>query len=404
MAPTAEEKKLLKEMAKALEGVSDDEDDEEDAAEKAAAAAKAAREQRRRPSLASQASKIGNEPTMDLGANAPPLKLSLKGLCYVLLFVHNLRTRYVNAAMTADEVAHLLESLEDSALAWLRRPLRPVVQSIVTDTSLNLGLWQPDVGKNLGSFFAKTFAKKKDTEDDEKSANPEQEAAERAASRIKVRVKALLELLVPAATAAPPMVLESLYLLCSKRLHWPDGVLAPSALEALKKTGDGSMHATRRSPAVLALNLLVTQLLVRKLMLQPKEVIPGLKASGLSIANLHWLGAAFHVVAKIALLQAKGELEIGARASVVEGAHRDRLVPGSPAVDALQKALELDAAQMQGTPGFAAEVSKLITYGLTVPAFETFVHEAATALGGWVAQLLEAGAALVHDHAVKGGS
>ena len=84
--------------------------------------------------------------------------------------------------------------------------------------------------------------------------------------------------------------------------------------------------------------------------------------------------------------------------------HRDRLVPGSPAVDALQKALELDAAQMQGTPGFAAEVSKLITYGLTVPAFETFVHEAATALGGWVAQLLEAGAALVHDHAVKGGS
>ena len=200
------------------------------------------------------------------------------------------------------------------------------------------------------------------------------------------------------------MVLESLYLLCSKRLHWPDGVLAPSALEALKTTGDGSMHATRRSPAVLALNLLVTQLLVRKLMLQPKEVIPGLKASGLSIANLHWLGAAFHVVAKIALLQAKGELEIGARASVVEGAHRDRLVPGSPAVDALQKALELDAAQMQGTPGFAAEVSKLITYGLTVPAFETFVHEAATALGGWVAQLLEAGAALVHDHAVKGGS
>ena len=101
MAPTAEEKKLLKEMAKALGGVSDDEDDEEEAAEKAAAAAKAAREQRRRPSLASQASKIGNEPTMDLGANAPPLKLSLKGLCYVLLFVHNLRTRYVNAAMTA---------------------------------------------------------------------------------------------------------------------------------------------------------------------------------------------------------------------------------------------------------------------------------------------------------------
>ena len=43
-------------------------------------------------------------------------------------------------------------------------------------------------------------------------------------------------------------------------------------------------------------------------------------------------------------------------------------------------------------------MSKLITYGLTVPAFETFVHEAATALGGWVAQLL------VHDHAVKGGS
>ena len=78
MAPTAEEKKLLKEMAKALEGVSDDEDDEEDAA-RAAAAAKAAREQRRRPSLASQASKIGNEPTMDLGANAPPRSSSAQG-------------------------------------------------------------------------------------------------------------------------------------------------------------------------------------------------------------------------------------------------------------------------------------------------------------------------------------
>ena len=215
------------------------------------------------------------------------------------------------------------------------------------------------------------------------------------------------------------MVVESLHLLCSKRLSWPPGVLQPSDLAVLKKTADGSLGPTRKSPPVVALNLLVTRLLVRRLMLQPREVIPGLRPSGQSIHNMQacaaplphptphsrphtrshlpprtsqWFSAAFHVITKLALLHAEGKVHLSERES------------GRPfAVKDLEAALELDAAQMRttdGKEGFTDEVGKVIRYGLTVPAFESFLREAALALGGWVTSLLEAGANLVHEHAV----
>ena len=55
---------------------------------------------------------------------------------FALLFAHRMLTRYAPRAVSAAEVQAIADVLQEHATGWLRRALRPVVQSILKDGSL----------------------------------------------------------------------------------------------------------------------------------------------------------------------------------------------------------------------------------------------------------------------------
>ena len=340
------EKKLLKEMAKALEGVSDDEDDEEDAAEKLR------RRRRRRASSGGGRRRVAGVEDWERTDDGPRRERAAaqalaQGAVLRLLFVHNLRTRYVNAAMTADEVAHLLESLVTRArvaaaaaaagravdrhrhvaqlgpvAARRREEPRVVLRQDVCEEEGRGGRReerQPRAGERRSARRRGSSAR----EGAPRAPRPRRHR--RAADGPRVALPAVLEA-APLARRRARAVGARGAQDDGRRLDARDAALArrpraqPARDAAARAEADAAAEggdprpqgerAEHRQPA-----------LARRRLPRRRED----RAA-----------------------QAKGELEIGARASVVEGAHRDRLVPGSLAVDALQKALELDASQMQG--------------------------------------------------------
>ena len=341
------EEKLLDDLRGALDGVSDD---EEAAVVEAADAAAA-------PSAAEAAARPA------VGC------ITLKSAALAILFALKLRARASSALLSEDDGRALLEVLSSRAVSWLRLPLRPVVQSILSDASLHLDFGSGGLagaGNAVGNAArGLRFWQKKET------SAAAGERHEQQARKLKVRMRSLLEALMGAVPDAPAPLLHSLHCLCHRRMHWPSEFgLYASERATLLRQSDGSDLPSADAPARLALGLILTRVAVQQLLLRPKENAVASKPSSRALANLKVLAAMLHYLCHAAL------------ATSDPGA-----VSGAALQASIDASLEGDAEAVQP---FASELRQLRQHGL--PLLEEWVAQNRAMLRMWSLAMLRAAA------------
>ena len=173
-----------------------------------------------------------------------------------------------------------LESLHEFASGWLRRSLRAVVHAVLKDHALHMELSSQGGGRRLFGLLPATDGVPHELQ----------------ASKLKVRAKAILDELGVLGGDAPPVLLQSLHLLTSRRINWPRNALYQSERDALHMAGAGgasSISAT--SPRVLTVGLLITRTLLHRLLLQPEAMLAP-KTTPRGMANLRMLAAMLYVL------------------------------------------------------------------------------------------------------------
>ena len=341
------EEALRKEIAAAMDGLSDADSSADDASPRKGRGGKRAPLERN----------LGHDTQMrDLHsqlaaglAGARGGGMSLAACGFALLFVYRMRTKYSPVTMAEEEVTMTLDQLYDFASGWLRRSLRAVVHAVLKDHALHMELSSQGGGRRLFGLLPASDGVPHDLQ----------------ASKLKVRAKAILDELGVLGGDAPPVLLQSLHLLTSRRINWPRNALYKSERDSLHMEGAGgasSISAT--SPRVLTVGLLITRTLLHRLLLQPREAMLAPKTTPRGMANLRMIAAMLYVLGcAVPLVPLRPE------------------VRGKKLADALKQ-------DPEATTAFKGELERLEENGL--PLLQGWVWEAAALLGQWTQTVLRA--------------
>ena len=253
-------------------------------------------------------------------------------LAMAAIFISRLRTRVGHRAVSAPESKLMVSELQELVLSWLKKPLRPLIQSILSDTSLTMGLVARRGAGGKGLFSRSSGPSKKELSD-----------AEEQAKRLKVRTKAVLDAVLLAVPTAPSSMVRRLHYLTTRRVYWPDDdgfALYPSERSILRQNHDGSFSSTEESPRVMAANLIFTRALVLQLVLRPKEnqLAPGVSTH--AMPNLRMLAALLYFMAlgnppgldEDSLATMRARLEQDAHISQPFAAELERLLQAPPSL------------------------------------------------------------------------
>jgi len=195
------------------------------------------------------------------------------------------------AAEAEDEVRSALQAFFESATAWLKRAVRPVVSSIVRDPSLKLDVWTTEAMR--GGAFSRLRGRP--------SGVPKPVDVEKAMSKLQIRTKALLEVIIEAIPEAPGGMLSHLSLLTTKRFLWPEGALLPSVKRTLELRTDGTAAPTDASPVAVVLQLLLVRVVCEELLLRPRENQLAAKLPPQPASNLKMLASVLFALFEMCL-------------------------------------------------------------------------------------------------------
>ena len=224
------EEALRKEIAAAIDGLSDADSSADDASPRKGRGGKRAPLERNLGHDSQTRSLHSQLPAGLAGARGGGMSLAACG--FALLFVYRMRTRYSPVTMAEEEVAMTLESLHEFASGWLRRSLRAVVHAVLKDHALHMELSSQGGGRRLFGLLPATDGVPHELQ----------------ASKLKVRAKAILDELGVLGGDAPPVLLQSLHLLTSRRINWPRNALYSSERDALHMEHAGELDQ-RHQPA-----------------------------------------------------------------------------------------------------------------------------------------------------------
>ena len=335
---------LRKEIAAAMEGLSEEGDSSADEAPRKGRGGRRLPLERNLGQATLQKSMVH----LPVGLGGVSGRMSMAACGFALLFVYKLRTKYSPVTMAEDEVSVMLETLHEVASGWLRRPLRAVVQSVLKDVTLHMELSSVGGGRRLFGLLPATDGVPHELQ----------------ASKLKVRAKAIVDELAVLGGNAPPALLQSLHFLTSRRINWPSNALYTSERAALHMAASGASSITATSPRVLTVGLLLTRTLLHRLLLQPREALLAPKTTPRGMANLRMIAAMLYVLGcAVPLMPLRPE---------VRGAK-------------LAAALKQDP---EATAAFKGELERLEENGL--PLLQEWVWEAAAVVYQWTQTVLRA--------------
>ena len=287
-------------------------------------------------------------------------RLSVGDAGAAVLFGQRVHARGAQAAISETETRELVQEMTAGSVSWLRAPLRPIVQSILADTSLQLDLHAAASGppRRRGLFFRRG------------GGGGSAKAIEAQASKLMVRVRSVMEALLTAVPDAPEPLLHAVHLLCHTPCTWPPELpLTPSEIESLAARPDGAWSPQEGSPLRLVVGLLLVRVVVLKQLLRPHEHGLAAKApSALAAANLRMIGATVLYLCHAGLASGGGEARLEGQGRALAGVDGE----GVGALDKTetQRTLLLDAAT---TAPLAPELQRLVENGIPL-------------LGEWPAQ------------------
>jgi hypothetical protein len=317
------------------------------------------------------------------------------------------------------EAQALLEELQSLAAAWLRTPLKAIVQSLFADPTLYMDLlFVEKKGGGAGSLFGRS---KKGAAasggataggDALSSGAPPPSAkaaaelsaqARRLVSRAESFVEELTDELSP--KTAPPRLLLLLHRLCSRRVCWPRRSLEllPSEQAALHVQPRGVYAPTLSSPPLLAGQLLVTRVLVQTLLLQPAQSKLVMTEKGRGMANVRMLGAYCYYLLRRALVTlddtataSEGGVGGGKGGGGSKGGRGGKGGgdggdggdgSGSGVPPRVRLALTLDA---EASAGFATELGRLLSEHAPTAVHEYAEEEGEGEMARWIKGMLAA--------------
>ena len=353
------------------------------------------------PPSAGTAAALLNPATAPLHSASPTIPFAR--LALAVLYIARLRGRSSGAVVAEEEARKTIDELAELSATWLKIPVRPLVQSVLSDSSQSMDLSAAAGGGSVRRSLAlarprlalaRARGSSKST-----SATAAADASGGGASggdgngggtsggstsgtisggsgnaklddqaiSLRDRAKAVLDAVLGSVQDAPPQLLRRLHTLCYRRVHWPsDFALLPSEKAALRLQASGCYAPTEASPRLLAVQLVLTRVLLQRLLLRPREHgLASGKPPSQGASNLKMLAAYLHLIFQTALV-AGGGGRIGAG--------------GDARVSAV---LEQDA---EASRGFSAELTRLMDNA--PPLLHQYAAEAATGVLSWSDSML----------------
>ena len=223
---------------------------------------------------------------------------SFAAIALAIIFVCRMLKKS-KAAVLEEDARATVETLLSHSAEWLKLPLRPIVQSVSSEASLQLELAGGGGRGRSGRFWRRG------------STSEVSGSLELQVEKLKLGVKSVLEAVLTAVPDAPTPLLTSLHVLCHRRVHWPNEFrLFPTERAALTQLPDGSQApASGDSARLLAVHLVLTRVLVLQLLLRPEGLRT--KPSARGQGNLRMLAALVHYLCHAALATDDGGVERG---------------------------------------------------------------------------------------------